>query len=227
MARSHAKIKCSIWRDEDWLVLTPAAKLLYVLVLSQPKLTLLGTLDLAVGRWASMAGIPRERCEEALEELEEERYVVVDRSTDELLVRSFTHHDLDANRVNLNLAKGMTGQWECLQSPVLRSHALHEMPDDIWEKVEPFAPADAVQTRRSAPLEPLVPAAQPDGTPELPLSSLLPPTNYHPPGDTLPVQADLEHPPTPKLDPSAISEYRSGLDALKQAVPHLVKGPAA
>lgn len=226
MARSHAKVKCSIWRDEDWLALTPAAKLLYVLVLSQPKLSLLGTLDVAVGRWANLAGIPRQRCEDALEELETGGYVVVDRLTDELLVRSFTHHDLDANRVNVNLAKGMCGQWESLESPILRSLALHEMPDDVWEKVEPFAPDDAVQTRRSARLEPLVQTARPDRTSDLPPSSLLSPTTSHRPGAAFSVP-DLEHHPIPKVDPADIEARRQELALIKDAHPYLVKGTGA
>ncbi len=192
MARSHAKILCSVWRDPDGLALSPASKLLYVLLLSQPRLTLLGTLDVAVGRWANLAGMTRDRCEEALGELEATRYVVVDTTTDELLVRTFTHHDLDPNRLNVNLCKGLWGQWASLQSPVLRSLSLHEMPEAVWAKLEAEAPADAVQTRRSARLEPHVRTAQSNGTSQLPPSSLLPPVTYHPPAESVPVRIDPE-----------------------------------
>src|SRR5687768_6333645 len=100
MARSHGKILSSIWRDQSWLALTKDAKGLYVLLLSQPNLTLVGSLDLALGRWSTYSpDDTREDMQDALDELRDALFVIVDDHTDELLIRSFTAHDIDPNRV--------------------------------------------------------------------------------------------------------------------------------
>ena len=140
MARSHARIHVAIWRDQEWLDLSPMAKLVYVTVLSQPRLSLVGVIDFAPGRWSSQIGVDRATFEHALEELEDERFVIVDTTTDELLVRTFVTHDLDPNRINNNLARGFWGAWGCVASAYLRSEVIHETPDDQWARLEPSAP---------------------------------------------------------------------------------------
>ena len=45
MARSEARVLVSIWSDPDWLALTSTAQRAYLLLLSQPKLSLAGCLD--------------------------------------------------------------------------------------------------------------------------------------------------------------------------------------
>jgi hypothetical protein len=154
VARSHATIKCSIWRDEDHLALSPASKLVYRFVLEQGRLTLVGSLDLVPGRWGGLLGMSRDRVEAAVAELHDAGFLVVDWDTDEVLVRTFTHHDLDPNRLNQNLARGLWGHWANVQSRALRSVAVHEMPEAVWARLEPHAPDDATQMRWSDRLEP-------------------------------------------------------------------------
>lgn len=153
MARSHAKVLVQVWRDRDWCALSMPAQWLYVLILSQPKLSLVGSLEVTTGRWANLAaGLDRDAVEAALSELQDAQKVTVDARTDELLVRTFTAHDLDPNRLNVNLVKGLWGHWSCIASDELRALALAWMPDVVWEKVEPHAPSDAPEIRRWARL---------------------------------------------------------------------------
>lgn len=186
MARSHAKVLVQVWRDKDWCDLSMPAQWLYVLILSQPKLTLVGTLEVTTGRWAHLcAGVSREAVEDALSELRAASKVIVDDHTDELLIRTFTTHDIDPNRVNVNLAKGLWGQWSCIASDHLRRMAVLFMPDAVWDKLEPHAPSDAAEIRRSARLEPDDrPRSQPQPPPryEPPPSSHLPTDTSHRPG---------------------------------------------
>lgn len=186
MARSHAKVLVQVWRDRDWTDLSQSAQWLYVLLLSQPKLTLVGTLEVTTGRWAHLAaGLSREAIEDALSELRAASKVIVDDYTDELLIRTFTTHDIDPNRVNVNLAKGLWGQWSCIASDHLRTQAVVLIPDATWLKLEPHAPSDAVEIRRSARLEPHEsPRSQPQPVVrfEPPPSSLLPTETSLPPG---------------------------------------------
>lgn len=201
MARSHAKVLVQVWRDKDWTELSQAAQWLYVLLLSQPKLTLVGTLEVTTGRWAHLCvGVSRQDIEDALSELRAASKVIVDDYTDELLIRTFTTHDIDPNRVNVNLAKGLWGQWSCIASDHLRRQAVLLIPGATWLKLEPHAPTDAVQIRRSARLEPgEPPRSQPQPQPrnEPPPSSHLPTDTTRPPGapscDSQPVDKPM-HP---------------------------------
>lgn len=198
MARSHAKILVQVWRDRDWTDLSRDAHWLYWLLLTQPKLTLVGSLEVTPGRWANLAaGTTREDVEAALGELRAARKVLVDDTTDELLIRTFTTHDLDPNRVNVNLAKGLWGQWGCIASDALRRIAVTLIPDSVWEKLEPHAPSDATYIRRSARLEPGEWLRSQPGAPprfEPPPSSLLPPDDSNRPADTPPQAPPVENP---------------------------------
>jgi hypothetical protein len=92
--RAEARLQVSIWSDADWLALSVDAQRAYLLVLSQPGLSLCGVIAYTPRRWATYAaGDTTERLEAAIDELEERRFVVVDRDTEELLIRSFMRRD--------------------------------------------------------------------------------------------------------------------------------------
>lgn len=199
MARSHARLKTSIHRDQDFLERTPEAKLTYLILLSDPRLTIAGVMELADRRWARTTGYDLDTLTAALTELEEHGYIVVDSNTDEMLIRTLAKHDLDPNRVNVNLAKGWWGAWGVVESPILRSEILHGMDEDLWLRLEEHGPEDGRQTRRSARLEPERHYPVPTGESEivaprsqLPVSSLLPPVTCRQPGDADARRALLE-----------------------------------
>lgn len=94
MARSYAKIATSIWRDDDFRVLSAAEQHAYLLLITQPDISAAGVLTMALARWASRAkDCTRASFREALDGLQDHRFVVIDDETDELLVRSFVRWD--------------------------------------------------------------------------------------------------------------------------------------
>lgn len=103
MAREHARILCTIWSPgDDFRQRTPDAQRLYFLVLSQRELNNAGVIPLMVSKWARCsASTTVEDIEKALSELEDNRYVVVDRETDEVLVRTFVRNDGIAKQPNM------------------------------------------------------------------------------------------------------------------------------
>lgn len=95
MARSEARVSVDIWdTDEDWRALTPDAQWAYMFLLSQRDLAHDGVLALRERRWArAAAGMTVERIRRSLAELVENRFIVVDEDTEELLIRSLLRRD--------------------------------------------------------------------------------------------------------------------------------------
>lgn len=93
MPRTRAMILTSIWSDPDFVALSPATKLVYLALLSQPDVNHLGLLSIAYSRWARALRGSVEWVRECVEELEEARFLVVDHETDQLLIRTFMRHD--------------------------------------------------------------------------------------------------------------------------------------
>lgn len=132
MARSHAKILSSIWSDPDFCARSSGAQRLYMLLLSQPRLTLVGLLDYMPAKWAKLASDTTvESVLECLAELSEHRYVFIDEDTDELVIRTFLRHDGFVGR-NSNLLKGMWSAWATIRSPKLRATVVENMPEEVW-----------------------------------------------------------------------------------------------
>lgn len=94
MARDHARILVRIWADPDFRALRADAQRMYLLACSQPRLSYAGHLDYLPDRLAKLAADETpDTVECAVADLEEARFLVVDRDTHELLVRSFVRHD--------------------------------------------------------------------------------------------------------------------------------------
>lgn len=94
MARSYANIFTAIWRDPDWRALDRGDQQLYVLLVTQPNITAAGMLPMTTGRWAAMAEDSNaDTIQVSLRKLAAARFVAVDETTEELLVRSFVRHD--------------------------------------------------------------------------------------------------------------------------------------
>lgn len=94
MAREYAKILTRIWADSDFKRLSAEAQRLYFQVISQPDISMAGVVTLAEKRWSlQVADCDEEHIVAALHELEGRRFLVVDRETQEVLVRSFVRSD--------------------------------------------------------------------------------------------------------------------------------------
>ena len=94
MARTQARIHVSLWQNAEFIALPEAAQRMYLVLLSQPTISLLGVLALTPGRWARLApDTTVEDVEKALQVLEDAAFIVVEHETEEVLVRSFLRHD--------------------------------------------------------------------------------------------------------------------------------------
>lgn len=94
MARDRASIRLNMWADDDWRALTADAQWLYMLLLSHPTLSYAGVAEWRPGRLAAMAkGRTTDDVMHAAGELSDRLFVVVDESTEEVLIRSFVKHD--------------------------------------------------------------------------------------------------------------------------------------
>ncbi|RLK54847.1 hypothetical protein [Actinokineospora cianjurensis] len=126
MARDHARIYCTIWDDDDFLSLSTLAKLVYIHLLSQKKLSYAGLLDLAAKRWARAHpdhDVAEVRA--ALAELAAARMILVDHDTEEVLIRTLIRNDGIAKQPQV-LAAALR-QAYAIESPILRAALAAEL----------------------------------------------------------------------------------------------------
>ena len=91
----YGKVFKRVWGDPDFKALTVNQQALYMKLISQPDISLAGVLTLAVPRWTAQTdGLAQSSVEKALDALEAARFVVCDRQTQEVLVRSYIRNDL-------------------------------------------------------------------------------------------------------------------------------------
>lgn len=101
MARSYARIMTAIWRNREFRALGSRPQRTYLLLVTQADISAVGLLPLRLRRWADMAAdTSPEAIEEDLVVLESGRFIVVDRDTEEVLVRSFVKWDGGYNNRN-------------------------------------------------------------------------------------------------------------------------------
>ncbi|WP_143268709.1 hypothetical protein [Amycolatopsis vastitatis] len=135
-----------IWNDKDFRELSLPAKMLYLQLMSQEKLSYAGVLDLTMKRWAGPhPDLATSEVGAALDELDAARFVVLDQETEELLVRSFIRNDELYKQPNV-LAAALRTAFE-IESPVLRAALaaeLRRLPDEITGPAPAFA-ADALE----------------------------------------------------------------------------------
>lgn len=125
MAREFAKTRLTIWSDDDFTDLSPEAQHLYF-VLKTSSLSYCGVGDWRPGRLAKRArGWTEEAVRAAAAELIERLYILVDESTEEVLVRSFIRHDEVLKQPTL--AVSMANAHADIASPVLRRAVIHEI----------------------------------------------------------------------------------------------------
>lgn len=94
MAREHANLYLDIWSDPDFQDRTPGEQRLYMLLLSQKTINNAGVLPLQVSKWAKGSKHTTvEVVEGDLAGLRAARFVLVDETTEEVLVRSYVRRD--------------------------------------------------------------------------------------------------------------------------------------
>lgn len=126
MARDHARVKVSIWGDPDFRALTAADQWGYLAAFSQAGLSYCGVLDYIPGRIAQLADdLTATKVKAIIRGLERAKFIVVDRETAELLVRSYVRHDGVLERVNMGKAVGSA--FERVTSAAIRDAIAVEM----------------------------------------------------------------------------------------------------
>jgi hypothetical protein len=133
MARDHARILTSIWRDEDFRALPVDAQHTYLTAVSHDELSYCGRLDYRPGRLAALAhGNTAKKIEVAVTKLVRARYMVLDRDTEELLIRTYVKHDGVLDRVNMG--KAVARATTKLVSLPLRAALFNELGNLYSEK---------------------------------------------------------------------------------------------
>lgn len=126
MAREFAKIKPSIWQDDDFRALPPMAQHLYLVVLTDPELSYCGVADWRPKRMApKSSGWTVEQIEAAGSVLTDARLLVIDETTEEALVRSFLRHD--GVMAHNKLCVSAMNAFSAVASNTLRGVIVHEL----------------------------------------------------------------------------------------------------
>ncbi len=146
MARTYARIDVKRSNDDDWRRLTLPQKAVYDFLLTHPKLSTCGALDVKLAVWCRYSPeLNHDTLTALLCDLEAGGYIAWDRDTDELVIRTFVRHD--GVLQNRNLGRGMWAAWESIESETLRSFLVDNLPTEAWEpRFQP--PFPAVQKRR-------------------------------------------------------------------------------
>lgn len=126
MPRDYAQIRQDMWSDDRWRNLTPAAQWLYMLLLSDPRLSYCGVTEWHPGRIAQRA---RECTGRdvliAAAELSDDHFLIIDEDTEEVAIRSFLKHDPVMR--NPRLAVTMAKDFGVIASNKIRAAVVYEL----------------------------------------------------------------------------------------------------
>lgn len=126
MARDHARIWRDIWGDDDWRDLSSSAQWLYLHLISTRDLSLCGITDWRPSRIAAhTADLSAADVEHFATELEAGHFAIIDRNTEEALVRSWVKHD--GLMKSPNMAKALVKAHDMAGSRVLRAVAVNQL----------------------------------------------------------------------------------------------------
>lgn len=184
--RHHAHIKTTIWDDPEFVALDSEAQRLYFQLLTQKKLTMVGVMSYTPRNWArGCADMTVRDIESVLGRLVDSGFVVVDRDTEELLIRTSVKHDPPRGFKSI---KGMWNAWQMVDSKPLRRAILDVIDADVWDNPDappPNEAKDLLNTPYEAPCDGVSDGGsdarnpKPDSTNHQPP----PPTNPHPEPD--------------------------------------------
>lgn len=126
MARDRANINTNIWTDTHWRTLTADQQWLYKLLLTHPELNYAGVADWRPGRLSQFASdkskLDIERIGAALQS---EKFIMIDETTEEVLIRSFLKHDGLLKQPKLSIS--MVNAYGSVASKEIREVIIHEL----------------------------------------------------------------------------------------------------
>lgn len=136
MARTYARVKTGIWADDDFRSLPLEAQHLYFVLLTSNSLNYCGVTDWRPVRIAAAAlGWSAEEVTTAGCILAERHYVVIDESTEEVLIRSFIRND--GFMAQTTVAASMVRAYGQIASSRLRGVVVFEL-NRLYEKHPEF-----------------------------------------------------------------------------------------
>ena len=122
----HIRLKASIWNDETFGLLSARAQWCYLLIMSQPNVNLCGVVQPAFKRWATFANDTKpDELERLVQELDCAGFIILNDTTDELLIRSFVRHGVALE--SENTVVGMSKAFATIHSKVLRKVVIEEL----------------------------------------------------------------------------------------------------
>lgn len=126
MARDHIRMQLATLDNEDFTALDCATQNIYWTLGLQKRLSYAGVLDYFPGRIATFAADNTEnRVRASVRRLERARFIVLDKSTHELLIRTYIRHDRVLERVNMG--KACARAFGQVVSPKIRDAILCEL----------------------------------------------------------------------------------------------------
>lgn len=126
MAREWARIVLSIWEDEDFTALKPMPQWLYLAIVSHRDLSYCGVWPWLPARLVRNAeGMSVGKIRTYTRDLVLQGFVLLDRQTGELLVRSYVRYD--GVLVNPNMGKAVARAVLAVHSPTLRQTVTREL----------------------------------------------------------------------------------------------------
>ena len=137
MSRKYAEVQVAIWDEADFIALDEDAQRLYFVLMTRIDLSLAGVISWNPGRIAQLAkNSTSASITKAAKKLEMARFVVIDRDTDECLIRTQVRHDGVLSR-GPKLAGGVLTAWRAIYSRKLKSIVASEVhkADGISESV--------------------------------------------------------------------------------------------
>ena len=126
MARDHARIRIDIWADDDWRDLPSLPQWLYLHLLTSPALNFCGVTDWRPARIAALAAeLTGDDVEYAAAWLEAGEFVVIDRASEEVLIRSWVKHDGLVS--SPNMTKAMAKAHAAIGSSIIRAVVVDQL----------------------------------------------------------------------------------------------------
>lgn len=168
---AYGKVHRGIWNDPEFRDLTPYSKLLYIHFISHPKLTKVGVIDIHEDRWARAIGV--EDVTPFVRELEAGRFVILDRDTEELAIRTYVKNDGFVG--NWKMICAMWRSWEGVESDALRVALVANMPEEVWISENAQPPKSAWSTKAQVDSQSIANAIGNPIANRTPMASTIPP----------------------------------------------------
>jgi hypothetical protein len=135
MARTHGRLKVSIWDDPDFIALKRDEQHAYFLLMSNKGLSRCGVIDYIPSRFEGLsADLSEPKFKASVVGLRRAKFVVIDDRTQELLLRSHVRHDGVFDRVNMGKAVGTA--YEAVVSRRIRDAIGDELARLMKEAIE-------------------------------------------------------------------------------------------